>query len=129
MAYPISKLACEYVPTVTTAIYNNVSVLNQPELTAYSPTTIPATILNGVDNKVGVLTAAIFNPSTANSRIKSCHIRGTVISSETVIKLSHCGIQCGFCTNKIHTGVSNMVTKVKINRESLRYVPIRGAKL
>ena len=40
------------------------SLLNQPDLTEYSPSTIPAMTLSGVVSMLGVLTAASRRPSS-----------------------------------------------------------------
>ena len=129
IAYPISKLACEYVPTETTAIYSMDSALNHPELTAYSPTTIPATTLSGVESRVGVLTAASFNPSMESYSSNSWKTTGTVISSDTVINIIHSGSHCGLSISNSHVGVRSIVTSVSRNLEILKYVPMTGAKL
>ena len=54
-----------------------VSLLNQPDFTEYSPSTIPAITLRGVVSMLGVLMAASLRPSMANSRTINWKNRGT----------------------------------------------------
>ena len=91
---------------VTKAMYSMVSLLNQPDFTAYSPSTIPAMTLRGVVSMLGVFTAASRRPSMANSRIRSCQIRGTFSGSDSRMKASQEGISSGFCMSSSQMGVS-----------------------
>lgn len=62
---------------------------------------------------------ASLSPSTASSRIKSCNITGTVISSLIVMNFNHSGTHCGLLSSKSHTGVRKTVSNVKKNLDSL----------
>ena len=96
-----------------------VSGENHPELTAYSPTTIPATTDNGVDNIVGVFTAASLNPSIANSNIMSCQNTWIFASSARFINASQPGSFSGYSISAIHIGVSISVSTDIINLDIL----------
>ena len=86
-------------------------------------------MLKGVDNIVGVLTAASLRPSTASSSIRSCKSTGTVISSVISTNFINSGTQSGLFTKSSHNGVNIHVTIEKKNLVILRYEPIIGEKL
>ena len=75
----------------TTAIYNIVCWLNHPVLTENSPITIAAIKLKGVFKVLGVLIAANFNPSTANSKINSCQKIGTYSGFSILVNINQSG--------------------------------------